>query len=327
MRVRILSAAVVLLLCTVLFELACQVYARAVVFRRFDEVMARPNHYYQPSASPVLAYELRPGVEMVREGRLLRIGRHGIRALDDDLASEKWRLAVLGDSVVFGVGHTETQTISGHLQRELDPDGDEIRVFNFGLPGLNLPEVADFLRLKDAVYDVDEVVYLLNANDFSLRESRFEGADNGLYRMYKRPKWMGLWFVRKGIYRLNKPTASSSEWYKWMFGGGEKTGYEALSRMSAYSKDHDIAFSVVLLPSGAAFQNGEYLLTEMFERVGQFLSSAGIRYIDATEDYRKESDGEYDATDHFNDSGNVKMAQLMARFLRANPSIERTAHR
>ena len=53
--VRVLGAVVVSLLCVVLFESACQVYARAVVFRRFDEVMARPLHYYRASSSPVLS--------------------------------------------------------------------------------------------------------------------------------------------------------------------------------------------------------------------------------------------------------------------------------
>lgn len=327
MGVWLLGAAAVLLLCFVLFEMVCQIYARAVVFRRFDEVMARPRHYYQVSPSPVLSYELQPGVEIVRDGKLLRIGRYGIRALDDDLAAEKWRVAVLGDSVVFGVGHTETQTISGYLQQELDPDGDRIRVFNFGLGGLNLPEIAEFLRLKDSFYDVDEVVYLLNANDFSMRETRFEGADNGLYRMYKRPQWMSLWFIRKGIYRFNKKSASSTAWYEWMFRGGEQAGYDAMSQMSAYAEKHDIHFSVVLLPSGAAFQNGEYLLADMFERIGNFLNGAGIRYLDATEDFRNASESEYDATDHFHDAGNVIMAQVLARFMRADSSVVRTTDR
>src|SRR5262245_32500152 len=67
-------------------------------------VKGNPLHYYQPSRSPRLARELAPGRELECEGRILRINRWGIREDGDDPASDAWRVAVLGDSVVFGVG-------------------------------------------------------------------------------------------------------------------------------------------------------------------------------------------------------------------------------
>ena len=102
--IRLLGIVVVLLACVVLFEAACQAYARLVVFRRFDHLMARSRHYYQASPSPLLAYELRPGLELENDGKLLRISRYGIRATDDDIATDQWRLAVLLHSQVVVVG-------------------------------------------------------------------------------------------------------------------------------------------------------------------------------------------------------------------------------
>jgi hypothetical protein len=307
------------LFCLLLFEGASQIYLRRFVFAPFDATRADPRHYYQPSSSPLLAYELRPGKEIEFMGRRLRINRWGIREPDDDLARERWRVALLGDSVVFGVEHSQERTLSSLLQDELDPTGQRIRVLNFGLGGLNLAELVEWLRLKDAHYDVDEVVLLLNPNDYARRESIYEGADNGLYRMYRKPLWMGRFLVRKAIYRFMKGDAGGTVgWYRWLFAGNERWGEEQLRALARYARESGIELHVVLLPSGHAYADGRYLLADQQERLSRFLAAEGIRLLDPAPAFAG-SPEDFDGTDHLRDGGNQRMAREMARFLRAAP--------
>jgi hypothetical protein len=316
-RLHILAGLVVFAICLALFEIAAQVYARAVIFPGFDSIMANPRHYYGPSPSSVLAYELKPGVALEQDGRLLRINRWAIRDASDDLAKSQWRLAVLGDSVVFGVDHGDDRTITRLLQHEIDPDANRIRVFNFGLGGLNLAELVEYLRLKDEIYDVNEVIYLLNLNDLARRECMYEGADNGLYRMYWRPSWMGRFFVRKAIYRFVKDGLGAVPWYRWMFSGNEEWAYDQLRRMNAYARENGIRFSVVLLPAGSAFSEAGYGFADINHKIGALLARESIAYLDPSEVFASDFATDFDETDHFHDSGNLKMARVMKDFLLA----------
>ena len=305
------------------FELACQVYARAVVFPDFDDNMGNPRHYYQHSARPILSYELRPDTEVDLGDRRLHINVHGIREETDDLAPDLRHAAVLGDSVVFGVNHDQDRTLSLRVQEGLDPAGRWLRVHNFGVGGFNLREVTEQLRIKGAIYGIRNVVYLLNPNDFAPRDTRYEGADNGLYRMYERPTLMSLWFARKAVYRLMKGDPVSVRWYQWMFDGNEDWGYEQIASMKSYADANDIALSVVLLPSAQAYDDdGSYQLGEMYDRIGRFLEDAGIPHIDASASFADEPSKYLDPTDHFHEEGIRAMASILVESLQeADPGL------
>ncbi|MEE2677774.1 MAG: hypothetical protein VX546_04270 [Myxococcota bacterium] len=307
------------------FELAAQVYARTVVFPGFDRTQADPRHYYQPSANPVLAYELRPDNDVDTEKRRLRVNRWGIRESSDAVDQNVRRAAILGDSVVFGVTHDQALTLSARVEKELDPAGGHLRVYNFGLGGLNMREISEYLEVNNAIYDVSDVVYLLNPNDYAPRNTVYEGADNGLYRMYERPVFMTPWFVRKAIYRINKGGPASVRWYEWMFAGNETWGQEALLRMKAYAEEREIGFSVVLLPSIHAFsEDGTYTLADINQRIASFLEDQNILYIDARFSFQDDPQQYLDPTDHLHVAGAERMASVLARALMlGDPELSR----
>ena len=103
--------------------------------------------------------------------------------------------------MTFGSAHSQDRTIPRLIEDDSGEPGGEV-VLNFGVPGYGARELRELLRVRDAIYCVDRVVYLLNSNDFAWRETLYEGADSGLYRMYNRPGWMIPWFVRKAVYRF-----------------------------------------------------------------------------------------------------------------------------
>ena len=82
----------------------------------------------------------------------------------DDLFRDHHRVAVLGDSVVFGFMIDQGRTLAEMLQQRIDPEVRHTKVFNFGMGGMNLAEVVAFLRARDAFPedkddDSDEMVF------------------------------------------------------------------------------------------------------------------------------------------------------------------------
>lgn len=306
--------AAALLLSFALVEAVCQAFARLVIFPGFDRDMGRPNFFLARSDDPILAYENRASFETVTpDGKVLRINRHGLRADSDDLFEGQRKIALLGDSVTLGVGHSQENTIEALLEQRLRAAGHEARVLNFGVGGYATRELLEFLKRKDAIYRVDHALYLMNPNDFARRDSAYEGGDNGLYRMFVRPVWQTPWFVRKAIYRFHK--SGLVGWYEWMFAANEARAQADIRAMSAYMAGRGAGFSVVLLPSGAAYAGGGYALAELYERMERFLAAEGIPHLVPIAEFGRDPARFFDETDHLWQAGNERMAELLEGFL------------
>ena len=306
------------------FELLCRVYAAYVVFPALEEARLAPLHFYQKSENPVLGYELRPHFDLEHQGRKLHINRYGLRESDDDLAGRQRRIALLGDSVLFAVGQSQDDTIAARVQNDLDAEGDAVRVLNFGVPGYAFAQVEENLRVKNEIYDVSDAVYLLNLNDYSRRNSIYEGADNGLYRTYHRPSLLAPWFIRKAIYRYAKGDQwGDADWYRWFFDGNEAHGYASLDRIIDYADSSGIALSVVLLPAGAAYHEGGYVLADLHARLRIYLVDRGIPVLDPVDAFAGDPAGLIDETDHMHSAGIDLMARLIAEFIRDQDAAQK----
>lgn len=269
-------------------------------------------HYYTASPSPILTYELKRNVDLELDGRVLRINRYGIRSVTNEIP-EGDTLALLGDSVTFGVGISQEDTIASLLDERLDG----IRVVNFGVPGYGAAEILEFFKSRSVVYRPNRVVYLLNPNDFARRDTIYEGADNGLYRMYRRPRLKTPWFVGKMIYRFKKGGQPVSiPWYEWLYRANRDFTLEQVAGMAAHARLGGADFLVVLLPSGHAFQSGRYHLHSMYSEIRGHLLGRGIECVDPTDDFAEAPDLFFDATDHLRVEGNVRMAEVLAREIR-----------
>ena len=303
----------------VLAELGFQAFARLVIFPGWDRDMARPNFFLTRSEDPILGYELAPGFEFDKDGKRLHINRFGLRADSDDRFEGRRKLALLGDSVTMGAGFSQEQTLDRLLEERLRAGGADVVVLNFGVGGYGTHELAEFLKQKNAIYRVDHVLYLLNPNDFARRDSVYEGADNGLYRMFVRPTWQTPWFLRKGVYRMMKGGQLSVRWYRWLFAGNEVRAQADIRAMAASCAAEGTGFSVVLMPSGTAYGADGYGLTQMYDRLLAFLASEGIPAIAPIEAFAAEPGRYFDETDHLYDAGNERMADLVYGFLRTLP--------
>jgi len=310
-------AGAALLISLAAVEGVCQAVARLLIFPRFDRDMARPNFFLAASDDPILAYEMRANFEAQSDdGKLLRINSHGLRADSDDLFEGQEKIALLGDSVTMGAGHSQDRTIEALLEQRLGVAGSDARVLNFGVPGYATRELLEFLKRKNELYRADHVVYLLNPNDFARRDSVYEGGDNGLYRMFVRPVLQTPWFLRKAVYRLRKTGLVG--WYEWLFAANERSAEDDIRAMAAYCASRGSGFSVVLLPSGAAYGGQGYALAELYGRMVRFLDDEGIPNLAPIAEFSSDPRRYFDDTDHLWEAGNERMAELLQAFLEQN---------
>jgi hypothetical protein len=300
-----------------LFEGVSQVYA-AQFYSRFERIRNHPLHYYQPSPDAELAYELKPGVYR-NETSEARINRYGLREETDDLPEGRRRIAVLGDSVVFGISNPQSKTVSNALNSRFREAGVDAVAINFGVCGYALPELVRFFELRNDIYHVNELVFVLNLNDFAFRDGVYEGADNGVYRMYRRSFLKGPWLLRKAVYRLHR-RLGNVHWYRWLFEGNRDAGFESIRRLHAYALAHDISLRVAILPAGSAYRDGVYELADVHGEITRFLAAEGIPHWDLSERLGLDPGSYFDDTDHLHDAGNELIADVIFDDLRLDRS-------
>ncbi|WP_461075476.1 SGNH/GDSL hydrolase family protein [Spirosoma flavus] len=310
-KASIIAILIGVLLCVIMIELIAQAFYFVVVKRQLDSVKNSAFFYLQKSSNDELGYELKSRVNLINDGRLLLINKLGVREKSDTTQKQKRRIGLLGDSVVFGINQSQDSTLSELTE---DVRGGTIQVINLGVPGYATPQMVPQLKKYDPTYQFDEVVYLLNLNDFTLRNSIYEGADNGVYRYFNPPAFKAVWFLRKLIYRIKKKgeVMYNSDYYHWSFNGTKDKIFESLHRLKEQTK---VPFSVIILPAGIGYKNNTYELADMTIEIEQFLKKENIRYASPVNEYSKNTTALLDETDHLTIKGNKVMAQIISNLL------------
>lgn len=123
------------------------------------------------SAFPDVVYELKPNVSGTFRGKSLRTNARGLRGARDYAATKPagtFRIAGIGDSVMFGWGVGEGEPYLEIVERELIARGRPAEVLSFAVPGYNTSlEVAAFEH-RALPLAPDLVVLHFVGNDFGL---------------------------------------------------------------------------------------------------------------------------------------------------------------
>lgn len=304
----LLSISIGVLAALFLAEIGSQVLFALMVEKGLKARQAQPLHYYEASDDPVLRYALKAGYQIERDGRRLVINDHGIRDYDNQTVFPR-SVALLGDSVAFGISLDQEATPAAALQRLA---GDGIRILNFGTPGYALEEIVRFLELKFPVYKPGTIYYVLNLNDFSRRDSVYEGGDDGLYRTYNKPFLKLPFFIRKATYRYFKEGKMSSiGWYRWMYEGNRDRLLPIVLRMDSYVKSNGGDFKVVLFPPAVAYEGSGFSLQDIFDEITDYLRKHDIPVLSPVADFGLNVYELQDQTDHFTDKGSEAIARVL----------------
>lgn len=121
------------------------------------------------SDNPRLRFELRPG-SAVRAEVDYRVNAEGLRGVETTVEKPAGvrRVAVLGDSIAFGYWVAEEEAFPRQLEAMLNEAGGadgRVEVLNFGVPGYNLDQEIEALRMKALAFAPDLVVVAFCLND------------------------------------------------------------------------------------------------------------------------------------------------------------------
>lgn len=121
---------------------------------------------YRTARLEGLPAELRPNFETHWQGAQVKINSHGFRGPEfSEPLTGVLRIALVGDSFAFGSGVNWEDTLGVQLELALAARGQRATVFNCGVPGYNIGNVASSLEAYVLGLQPDIVVYLAFAND------------------------------------------------------------------------------------------------------------------------------------------------------------------
>ncbi|MDO8648427.1 MAG: GDSL-type esterase/lipase family protein [Candidatus Peregrinibacteria bacterium] len=118
-----------------------------------------PPKIYQSSAIPDIRYELKPSISERAYRSTVTTNSLGFRG--PELQEGKQLIAMLGDSITFGYGLEDDQTLPAHLQALLP----EFNVLNTASPGYNLTQQTAVFREKVKKLNPTTLVLIFHFND------------------------------------------------------------------------------------------------------------------------------------------------------------------
>lgn len=125
---------------------------------------------HMPSDNIKLLYRPAPNVEVTAYGALNKINWAGFR--DREFSAEKpagfKRIIFLGDSVVYGYGLKESETLPKQLEKTFQAHRKKVEVLNLGVSGYESEQEIEFFKELGLRYDPDLVIvgYTLNDSNY-----------------------------------------------------------------------------------------------------------------------------------------------------------------
>jgi len=250
--------------------------------------------------STPITYEMKPNLQIVREGVEIRTNSDGFR--DTDFSGEpkpgQFLIAVLGDSFVFGQGVPQSETFPAVLQKLLNRSQttETFRVWNLGVSGYNteqesyllksfvLPRKPNWVVVGYNINDLEPIGIDPNAvekeqydesplidrfknyflNDLLITQFVKQRAGNIIRLFY--PTWYGSTYIQD---TLNQYLSPEGPWGSVSM---------LLKQMKRDCDKEGVGFTVAVLPAMLDFKN--YPFEKAHNVILDFFRDNGIDYID-----------------------------------------------
>ncbi len=271
-----------------------------------------------------LSSEFRPGFRTLYKGFDIQFNSRGYRG-EEFPAREagKLRVALVGDSFVFGTAVDLPDTLAVRLQEALG----EAQVLNLGVPGYNAGNVAAVLELDALPLDPDVVVYVFYSNDVD-PPPHYDAIDpDGVIdSMYGFPlhsallQWLNVRIKQAALRVLGKQLARRTPQIsreQWEQGGGERVR-RAIVRMRDACAARGVRFLVAGYPHLTDRRKNPFRPID--EAAAELCAELGVQWIDLAEAFGDQQDltgywaSVFDT--HPNGEANGRVAAYLAQFLR-----------
>lgn len=147
------------------FEVVARLYLAAPLPWRFPQIR------YQ--SDPRLIFTLRPDQEAYTADKKATINARGLRGplVPYERTSGTLRILILGDSIAFGYGVAESDSVGARLAARLAGRGLRAEVINTGVPSYNVEQEVGYLAAEGLRYRPDWVLLAVCWNDINEKSS------------------------------------------------------------------------------------------------------------------------------------------------------------
>lgn len=323
--------------------------AVSVVFFVLIEVVLHGLYPLREFNPPNARYELaHPEYNMT-----ITTNSFGLRDKDYtlDVPDGEYRILVVGDSFVFGVGAQNNETFPKVLERKLNENssGVQYEVLNAGKSGTGPREYVELLKHYSEVYDYNMTIVAIYAGN-DIIDSKDPYINEGLISLLKKSRIVTMTFnFVTSISQRNKKSKISNilvfnakrapQFYRDSLLLESSAVKESMGEMmravleiDEFLHERGKKMVVLIIPSAlqvdkryhAFFADTGFQVTDEFltnprvqEVLGAFFEKRDIEYIDLLGDFKRENDGLFFLTDdHVNVNGQEFIGAALAERLR-----------
>ena len=291
-----------------------------------------------------------PGIEYIYSteeySNVVKINSNGLRDYEytKERTSNKYRIAMVGDSVIEGYHVKLEKTIPKLLENRLNKEGN-YEVINFGFTGYGLIPLAVLIEEEISDYNPDAIIlnyYIGNdlnkiasgtfnkfPYDFwdknkheSLKKELYKKDRITMLKSFIKRNSMIHYFIRKNfIFESEKEgSISGNEIYMEEYGnyisGNVVVTHSIMSFLKEFADERGIEFFVVLVPAREQVnpepQIEGYDIEKPQKILRRILESSEINYVDILQELREIKEEIYFKNDdHFNERGNEEATKLI----------------
>ena len=300
---------------------------------------------FAPSLLTPVDEDYKSGIFEISENRhlgwqLAKGGDHNSHRMRDDeydiaKPANTYRVAVIGDSVTYGMGVKRPNIFADVLESMLDDKaGTRVEVLNFGVIAYNPFQVYTDLVNRVLKFSPDMVIYTFAPDDVETTPVVLE-INGSYYINFNRLEGWNLFNndIHWALYRLSSLYRFVYEQIVTLIIEREdieemttnpSVAWSIVSKLASISQQNSADFLLVLSPPLSSNDSATALFRyeRDFDIVRQYASSAGLEVIDLGEIYSKQGDAikiKEDDYEHPNALGHRLIAERLARHIR--PSL------
>jgi lysophospholipase L1-like esterase len=288
-----LGNALVLLVTVALILGGLEVYVRAFEDdgMQYDlEMWKYAKHIKFVSSDPLIGHEHRPNMDEKLMG--VRVTTNDVGLRNDPVSVQKrpgsTRIVMIGDSLVFGWGTKQEETVSARLQAAWRAAGRDIEVINAGDGNYDTIMEVEFFLKRLAQYKPDVVVLNYSINDpepVPSHETSWIERNSEAWVFYS---------SRLDIFKRQYDIGQLTDWHDYYDGlyddrrnpGGWTAVVEWVTKLAAYCKDNGIEFLIVNLPELHVLK--PYPFPQVGQRMAALAAGLGVPYLDLLDSVKDE---------------------------------------
>jgi hypothetical protein len=234
------------------------------------------------SDDPLIGHEHRPNADAVLMG--VRVTTNGAGLRNENITVAKrpgsYRVLMLGDSVLFGWGVPQNETVSARLQSEWRASGRDVEVINAGDGNYNTIMEVEFFLKRLALYKPDMIVLNYFINDPEPIPSH---ATNFIERNSE--AWV-FYSSRLDVAKRELEVGQRTDWRDYYNGlydearnpGGWSTVVQWIGKLAAYCRDNHVRLLVVNYPELHVLK--PYPFPEVGARLSSVAAELGLPFLD-----------------------------------------------